>query len=94
MSPTSGDDDTVDGDESGGKPEEAAVADATQKQAAKRRTKTGCLSEYLRLPFCSAPLVTIDVDTRHKHVASDGSNVEKKNRYALIFNCPASSIFS
>src|SRR5882757_3115493 len=45
MSPTSEGEDPVDVKDSGSKPEESAAADATGKQAAKRRTKTGCLSE-------------------------------------------------
>ncbi|KIX02642.1 uncharacterized protein Z518_08584 [Rhinocladiella mackenziei CBS 650.93] len=44
MSPTSEDEDPVDGKGSSSKPEEAATTDAAQKQATKRRTKTGCLT--------------------------------------------------
>ena len=45
MSPASEDEEKPDVKDSGNKPDDVAATDATQKQAAKRRTKTGCLSE-------------------------------------------------
>ena len=45
MSPPLKEDDSVDVEESENRPDETVDDEATRKQAAKRRTKTGCLSE-------------------------------------------------
>ena len=46
MSPRPEEDDTVYAQESEAQTDDAPATEAAQKQAAKRRTKTGCLSEY------------------------------------------------
>jgi hypothetical protein len=47
MSPPPEKDDSVEVEEPENRPDEVADDEATQKQASKRRTKTGCLSESL-----------------------------------------------
>lgn len=93
MSPTSEDEDSLHAKDSGNKPEEeAAVADATQKQAAKRRTKTGCLSEFSSDHRSLSSQTFIPAELEYTNIVSKSlpqkTNKVWRGKAREYFSCP------
>ncbi|OAL18902.1 hypothetical protein AYO22_10231 [Fonsecaea multimorphosa] len=92
MSPTPEEEESVNDKRPGSKPEEeeedaAAVVDATPKQAAKKRTKTGCLSEFDLVFGYYLRSIDTDIFSKKHAVKDDLSRIKCGEEKPVCKNC-------